>query len=163
MVRPSYCSLTKWGPLLIVHLSSSIHNKYYTVHVPLLTTLVIYYGAIITELLILIVEHNHYSIATEHSTYSAIMYYTSIMGARFGMHAQCTCPSVRTHLVESAGPREGGPSRWHFCSGLLSEHELPYLLSTTYAESNIVNTSCCTPGQRSLWTYSCRSSGSPLW
>ena len=68
--------------------------------------------------------------------------------------------SVSTYLVEWAGPREGGPSRCHFCSGLLSEHELPYLLSTTYAKSNTVNT---IPGQRSLWTYSCRSSGSPLW
>ena len=46
------------------------------------------YGAIIIELLnILIIEHNHYSIVPEHSTYSAIMYYTSIVGARFGMHA----------------------------------------------------------------------------
>ena len=48
-----------------------------------------YYGsfiAIIMQLLILI-EHNNIIIITKHSTYSAIMYFTGIVGARFGMHA----------------------------------------------------------------------------
>ena len=53
---------------------------------------------LLQSLLILIVEQNYFSIITEHSTYSAIMYYTSIVGARFGMHAQCHSVLVRQHI-----------------------------------------------------------------
>jgi hypothetical protein len=45
---------------------------------------------------------------TKHSTYSAIMYYTSIVGARFGMHAQYHSVLVGEFISGSVSRPKGG-------------------------------------------------------